>query len=313
MSKLICIIGVLDVVGSTNIPMALSFAKQGYAVIPVNYRTIIGRFGMSFFESHLLHICKTMKPELMLFSKCNGINSSIVEECGKYTKTWLFNMDPKKTIERCMEVINHAKVSHFSSCTGVDIVEWFESFGVKNCYHIIQGTDPDVFKPVTPVEELHADISLIGSRNAERDRYKDFLTKLGYDVKFYGPGYSNEMVNSDFAKVCSSSKFMLSIDSESSQHKEYFSNRLVRYLSCGVCVLHLDPLHTLDKYFQHGKEILYFDNEEMLHSLLQGTNEVGKIALSGRDRVLNTLTWDHTIKQILDRCGVSNKDVKEIL
>jgi len=36
----VVIVGVLDKVGSTNIPMAASFTKFGIQVLPVNYRTI---------------------------------------------------------------------------------------------------------------------------------------------------------------------------------------------------------------------------------------------------------------------------------
>ncbi len=299
----VCIVGVLDNPSSTNVPMAFSFMKCGLKVLPVNYRTVIANQGMNFFNSYLLNIIKRYSPILVLFSKCNGIDPGIVAKCSELTKTWLFNMDPKATIERSPEVIDHARNSHFSSCTGKDIVEWFESFGVKNCYHLIQGTDQTVFRPVEVLEEYKkADISFIGTKTAERDKFIDGLRGLGWDVRAYGLGYSEkEVVNSDFAKVCAMSKFMLSMNTYNNAHSGYFSNRLVRYLSCGACTFHYDTTGTLDEFFKNGKELFYFSDIEELDHLMKMDNETAcKVAMAGRDKVLNNYTWDHVIRRILN-------------
>jgi len=292
---------VLDNPASTNVSMASSFIKLGLQVLPVNYRTMIAKLGISFFNSYLINLINRYQPALVIFSKCNGIDPALVAECSKVSKTWLFNMDPRATIEKCPEVIDHAKNSHFSSCTGSDIVEWFESFGVKNCYHLIQGTDQDVFKPVEPVEEFKADISFIGTATEERVKMLKSLAEMGIAVKAYGMGFTDkEVVNSDFAKVCSSSKFMLSMNTYNNVHKGYFSNRLVRYLSCGVCTFHYDTTGTLEEFFKDGKDIFYFGDISGLKHLLEMDNETAcRAALSGRDKVLNNYTWDHIIRHML--------------
>src|SRR5574343_585483 len=129
-------------------------------------------------------------------------------------------MDPKPTIERCPEVIDHARNCHFSSCTAKDMVKWFESFGVKNCYHIVQGVDQDVFRPVNSVGDFKADISHIGTKTEERDRVKKALEDAGFVVKFYGYGYSAKgMFDHDFSKICSSSRFMLSMNTYNNIHQ----------------------------------------------------------------------------------------------
>lgn len=300
----VVIVGVLDKVGSTNIPMAASFTKFGIQVLPVNYRTIIAKQGMQFFGEYLLFIIKKYNPILTLFSKCNGVDTNIIKECGKHSVTWLFNMDPRPTIERCPEVIDHAFNSHFSSCTAKDMVEWFESFGVKNCYHIIQGIDQNVFKPVEPVEEFKADISHIGTKTEERDQFKKVLEDAGFITKFYGTGYSSkEMFGNDFNEVCASSKFMLSLNTYNNIHQEYFSNRLLRYVACGVCTLHYDSTNSLDKYLTNGKEVLYFkDSNELVNILKNITDEKAcEIAMAGRDKALNNYTWDRIIYDMLER------------
>lgn len=308
--QFVIFVGVLDREGSTNIPMAASFTKLGIQVIPVNYRTIISKQGLIFFEEYLMFLVKKYKPILTLFSKCNGIKPEIVSECSKYSVTWLFNMDPKPTIERCPEVIEHAKNSHFSSCTAKDMVEWFESFGVKNCYHMIQGIDQDVFKPIDPVEEFKADISHIGTKTPERSDFKKALEDAGFSVKFYGMGYSpKEMFDNDFNKICASSKFMLSMNTYNNIHQEYFSNRLLRCIACGTCTLHYDSTNSLNKYLTNGKEVLYFkDSDELINILKNTTDEKAcEIAIAGRDKVLNNYSWDRIIYTMLSIVNPQDK------
>ena len=117
-NNLVCIVGVLDKEGSTNISQAKAFIELGYDVIPINYRTIINNYNISDFENLLISTLKKYRPFLTLFSKCNGIDSNIIKECSKYSNTWLWNMDPINTIRNCPEVLGHAKNADFSSCTG---------------------------------------------------------------------------------------------------------------------------------------------------------------------------------------------------
>lgn len=129
------------------------------------------------------------------------------------------------------------------------------------------------------------------------------LEDAGLSVRFYGAGYSpKEMFDRDFNKVCSSSKFMLSINTYNNIHQEYFSNRLLRCVACGTCTLHYDSTNSLNKYLTNGKEVLYFKDAEELVTLLKTTTDekACDIAISGRDRVLNNYTWDRIIYTILE-------------
>lgn len=228
-NKLVVIVGVLDKLGSTNISQAKSFYKLGFNVVPINYRTIITKYGKDIFYDILLETIKKYKPFLTVFSKCNGFESDIIDQCNKYTNTWLFCMDPIATIEQCLEVVEHAKRTHFSSCTGLDIAGWFVKNGVKNCFHLLQGVDQDVFKPIEIDEAYKADVSFIGQKTQEREEFRKVLVNKGIDVKFYGNGFGKEVINEEFAKVCSSSKFMLSMNTVNNIHTDYFSNRMLRY------------------------------------------------------------------------------------
>ncbi len=300
-TKVVALIGVLDVEGSTNISQAKAFMRVGYKVIPINYRTIINKYGNKYFEELVLHAIKKYRPALTLFCKCNGVNPELVTECNEYTTTFLWNPDPILTIVGCPEVVEHAKRAHFSSCTGGGVAEYFADQGTKECFHIFDGVDYDIFKPVEPITELKADISFIGSKTDGRDDLKEALTNAGYKTRFYGRGYEEEVVNEEFAQVCASSKFMLSLNTYNNI-KDYFSNRLLRYMGCGSCVLHLDTTNSLSKYFKDMKEIIYFkDPKELIDKIKDLPNEeIGNIAIAGRNKVMKEFTWDNTIAGILE-------------
>ncbi|MHA1233172.1 MAG: DegT/DnrJ/EryC1/StrS family aminotransferase [Candidatus Helarchaeota archaeon] len=107
----------------------------------------------------------------------------------------------------------------------------------------------------------------------------------------------NSVINEEFSKVCSSSDFMLSLNTYNNI-PDYFSNRLLRYMGCGTCVLHFDPTKTLHKYFDN---VLFFSTDAELLDLIENTSieKAGELAFKAREEVMNAYTWDHTIQKIL--------------
>ena len=296
MNNKVVIVGVLDTKESTNVSIARAFSRFGFKIIPINYRSIIQKYKYQFFENLVVATIRKYRPQLCIFCKCNGVSPDIVKECNKYTKTFHWFMDPVITAKGCPEVIEMAKNCNFSSCTAGGTNEYFKQCGVINSIHIFDGLDYNLYHPVEPVAKYEADISFIGGKNQERNRYKRFLEDNKYNVKFYGPGYSGYINHIEFSKICSSSKFMLSINNE--QLENYFSNRLLRYLGTGTCVLHYDPTKTLHKYFNN---VLFFSTGAELLDLIENTSleKAGELAFRGRDEVLNKFTWEHVVQKIL--------------
>ena len=299
----IILCGVCDVDGSTNISMAKAFIRLGFSVIPINYRTILNKYGMEILEDLLIDTIKKYNPIVTIFCKCNNVDPEIIKKCTELTTTWLWNPDPYQTLINCPEVIEHAKNCTFSSCTGGGVAQWLTDQINKTCYHIFDGVDLDIFKPVNIENKYIADISFIGGKTTERDYFKDVLENEDLIVKFYGNGYENEVINKEFAKVCSSSKLMLSLNTFN-DIPDYFSNRLFRYMGCGSCVLHLDRTETLNKFFNNMQDLVFFKNEEELigniNYLMNNQKEIGRIGINGRDLVLNRFTWFHSMISILE-------------
>uniref|UniRef100_A0A6M3XDL3 Putative glycosyltransferase n=1 Tax=viral metagenome TaxID=1070528 RepID=A0A6M3XDL3_9ZZZZ len=301
--KIVVLVGVLDNVSSTNVSMAKAFMAFNYSVVPVNYRTIINKYGMLVFEELLLHTIQNYKPEFVLFSKTNGINPELITKCNKYTKTFYWFMDSITVAASAPYYVEYAKNANYVSCTGGGVAQWFTEQTGKPCYHIFDGGDIDIFKPVEQDEEYIADISFIGGKTTERDYFKDVLENLDLDIKFYGNGYGKEVINEEFAKVCASSKLMLSLNTFNDV-PDYFSNRLLRYMGCGSCVLHLDRTETLNKYFTHMQNIVFFKNEEELidniNYLINNPDEITKIGINSRDLVINKYTWYNSMNAVLN-------------
>ena len=306
MNKTIIMVGVLDVKGSTNISQAKAFTQLGYDVIPINYRTIIRNRGHNFFYDLLLDVTKHYSPELVMFCKCNGINPDIVKRCSDLATTWLWNPDPIQTIERCPEVLQHARNANFSSCTGKSVVDWFKSNGVQNCNHVFEGIDPKLYTFLD--REKTVDFSFIGTKLPLRDEYKIILEEAGYTTAFYGDGYEKTAHSGkEFSEVCAASRYMLSINTQNNL-PDYFSDRLFRYLSCGSCVFHFDTTNTVYKYFKDGKEVILFKNKEELLAKIKEVHSAGnsiEMGKAGRDRVINNYTWEHSATNVLNT--ISNK------
>ena len=304
--RYVVIVGVLDNPNSSNIWMSTSFLRHEYNVIPINYRTIINKKGMSYLANLLIYTIDKYKPVLVVFCKCNGIDPKIVEKCTLRTKTWLYFMDSFLILKESPEILQHAKYATFSSCTSEITVNFFKDNGVKNCHHIFEGIDQSIHKPVDPVDEFKADISFIGSATEERTAYKKLLEDAGVDAKFYGHGYSMRIPSmKDWAKICASSKFMLSMNTYNNI-PTYFSGRLFEYLGCGVCTFHLDTTGSLNKYLKDGEDVVYIVSKEDLIEKLTSLSveEAGHIALAGREKVCKDYKFDNSVHKIIKISGV---------
>jgi len=95
----VMIVGVLDRPESTNVWMAKGFKQNGWDVIPINYRTIISKEGREVFYDYLLWAVSRYKPDLVLFSKINGVNPAIVQKVTEQGLTWYWFMDNIRVAE----------------------------------------------------------------------------------------------------------------------------------------------------------------------------------------------------------------------
>ena len=301
MDKKIVIVGVLDNEASTNVWMARSFKNKGYEVIPINYRKLIQKYGQVLFGEILLDTIRKNKPYLVVFCKCNGVDPNLVKMCTCETDTWLWFMDSHNIALQNQEIIQHAVNCIFSSCTSEVCTQLFRENGASNCFTIREGIDTKFHNPVEVDDNFKADVSFIGGRTEERDRLKKLLENEGLVVRFYGDGYTEKRVSmKEWAKICSSSKFMLSLNTFN-DIPGYFSGRIFEYMGSGACVLHYDPTNTISEVFKPRKEILTFKDDNELVDIIKNTSdkEAKRIAKNGYDLVHREYTFDNVVDRIL--------------
>lgn len=307
-NKVVAIVGVLDKYGSTNVFQAKAFMRAGYHVIPVNYRTLSQKYGHRNMQHAIYEVALRQKPALMLFSKCNGMESSVIAKCSDHTKTWLWFMDGKQTLATVPEILNHAQMADFVSATGRGVCKELHKARRDDVFHLMEGIDPEFYYPVRPLEEYAADVSFIGTANPERVHYLQVLRDSGYNVRAYGHGFGDEVHGGLFNAVCGSSKAMLALSVEHNT-EDYFSDRIFRYGACGSFVIHRhSPM--IDKRFPHGEDLLYFHDEASLLEAVKFATDPANLdarramAETLHKKILSNYTWDLVIQEIIRIAGI---------
>lgn len=303
-SKDIVLVGVLDHPGSTNLYMAKAFEKRGHRVIPVNYRTILQTAGPNTLVKVLDKLSDT-KPALMLFSKCNGIDSTVIAKSGmKEVKTWFWFMDGIRTLSMVPECVQHANLATYASFTGLGVLNHVKkSLGTaENMFHIMEGIDPEVYRPTIAYPDHECDVAFIGTANPERTQHLEALAQAGLNVKAYGPGFNQEVTGVEFNMACAGAKIMLAISAEHDTHS-YYSDRIFRYGACRAFVLHkFSP--GMDRAFGHCHDVVYFSTlSDLVDTAVEYVKdereqERATIAQNLHNKVLANHTWDNVVDQI---------------
>jgi len=218
-------------------------------------------------------------------------------------------MDPLATLIQTPEIIDHANMADYVSATGLGVAQYISKhIGGEKVYHIMEGVDPEIYRPTVATNEYLADISFIGTATPERMAYLDFLGKVGIKVRAYGQGFGSEVHGFTFNIVCSSAAAMLAINNEHTT-QEYFSDRIFRLGACGAFVLHsFSP--GMDKYFSNGEDVVYFNSPESLMEAIRFyfTPDKGElrraIANNLRYKVLHNHTWENTVRKIIEAAEI---------
>jgi len=268
----IVLVGVCDKPESTNVAQAKYFERLGYEVIPINYRTVISNYSLSFFENLLMHVVETNKPKLVFFSKCNGIHSEIIKWCSDRVVVFYWFMDYTHNITS--EIMKHVEYATFASATSSEVVDIFKQVN-SNTHWIIEGYDPEIcfYEELTPIYNT----VFIGNATPKR------IEQLkGSDVTIFGSGWPKEfnanppVYGHEFRKVVCQSKFVLNL-----VHGNIFSNRVVDSLACGTDI-HSEWCKDLSTVFPTAYMYKRF------------------LLLTLKDVKIERYTWENTLKKVME-------------
>lgn len=284
---------------STNVSQSRGFKQNGCGVIEFDYRKIAGQYGIKRRDELLIETCRKEIPDLVLFSKCNNMHYSVVEECNKYSKTALWYMDAMNNFNN--ELIQKIKRCNYFFCGVEGVMEHAEKYN-NNCIFVHQCPDDEMNFKILPLDgeiEYNDDITFIGSADSskihnDRLKYINMLKSEFSGFKHYNGVYGlrhNEIVNQ--------SKINLNF---SPTDATGVSVRIFKILASGGFLM-TTPWLNMEKTFTTGKDIVIFNNEEELKEkiryYLENEEERKQISFSGYAKVQNYLpnSW---AKKIID-------------
>lgn len=263
---------------STNVWQANGFEEMGCEVIRYDYRQkardLDGKLGNynPKRDADLIERCKQEKPDIILFSKCNQMESNVVEECGKVGKTVLWYMDNFNNINQ--ELIQKMEVCDYIFCSTPSGLETGKRHN-KNTYKLKGGYDSKIHRPAD-VPKLR-DVCFIGGMYPYRMPY---YSEVGFPV-------FNNVYNEDHSRTISETRINLNFT-----EGDGVSNRIYKIMAAGGFLLS-SPWRGLEEDFEVGVHLDVFrtpqELKEKISYYLKHEKERERIAQAGREQVKQ---WD---------------------
>lgn len=223
---------------STNNAQSRGLKKAGCEVIEYNYRVRASHIGAAR-DQEIIDTCRLERPDFVLFSKCNGVNARVIEECNKLSKTVMWYMDPLANFDN--ELAEKIKRCTHTFCALTLPYQEAQKYSDK-VHFLHEGFDSAVNYPVD-VPYKH-DVSFIGNLRGERGRYQ---RKYGFHnyTRAYGKEHSIAVAET---------KINLNFTEGGT------SDRTYKVLASKGFLL-TQPWERMEKDFMDGRDLVTFSNE----------------------------------------------------
>jgi spore maturation protein CgeB len=200
---------------------------------------------------------------------------------------------------------------------GVALEELKTRLGARRVAPLYGSVDPETHYPLAPVQVYQADLSYIGTYAEDR---QGTLTRLFIDAArllrqqrfiIAGAMYPQEfpwteniyfvrhLPPQEHPAFYCSSRITLNVTRRAMAEMGYCpSGRLFEAAACGTPLLS-DWWEGLDQFFEPGSEIIVAQRtDDTLNALDLSAEQLSKIALAARERVLGEHTADHRVKDL---------------
>lgn len=269
---------------STNWSQSRAFRENGHEVIKFNYRYIASQFGNMTRDGMLIQTVQKEKPDVVIFSKCNEIMPSVVDECNKVCKTIMWYMDPVNS-QFSQSLIEKIKRCSYTYCALWDSYEKAKGIAGDKVHFLQEGFDPWAN---IPMEIKHKnDVTFIGALRGHRKVYHD---KIKFTV-------ISDAYHKKHSEAVSSSRINLNFTHGGT------SDRTYKVLASKGFLL-TEPWPNMEKDFTIDKDLVIFNDieelEEKIDYYLEHEEERLQIAENGYNTVqkFSRLNW---AKNILDK------------
>ena len=268
---------------STNNSQARGFENAGWEVNNFNYREVANLTSNKDRDRFIVDTCRNEKFDLVLFSKCDEIDASVVVECGKITKTALWYMDPMENFSMALQL--KAGLCDLVFCALESPYRVLKKFN-ENCYLIPEGFDNTIDFPQK--EEFIYDVSFIGSVKWDRAEYNK-ISPFAQIEDAYGV---------EHAKTVAKSKINLNFV----VNNEGVSDRVYKILAAKGFLL-TQPWPGMEKQFTPNQDFIVFNGfdeyKKHIKYFLKHNNKRLKIAEQGYKSV-QKYTRDNWAKEITE-------------
>lgn len=226
------------------------------------------------------------------------------------------------------------------STTDEGALKYYKGKGINNVILLQWGVNPRLYLPIVDNNVLDQDMTFVGQRFGERVKYINKLMRKGFSVKAYGSGWSgsrlsfeemlkvfhNSKINLNFTEIYKYNiwqswrpllRIFLERDSGNFKFRGWnLRDNLNEYLggfkrmikgrnfeipACGGFLL-TGYAEGLEKYYELGKEVVVFkDDEDLFYKCryyLENEDERKKIALAGYERTINHHVYEKRISDI---------------
>jgi spore maturation protein CgeB len=280
----------------------------GNIVLAYNYRTRGHQLsGNSLIskerDDEIIKFCQGWLPDLIIFSKCNGVDIRVFRELKKIAPLCYWFADPLVTYNN-EEFFEKTKEADFFTCDKKNVYNVATQFN-SNCFIVNDGFDSILEKPHDLQKQY--DVSFIGNIYGDR---KEKLSKIENKIIFindaFGPEHSKEV-----------SKTKINLNFCTAQGP---SDRVFKVLAAGGFLL-TDEWTERKDFFTDGEDLVIFkdssDLNEKIQFYLQNDLERERIAANGlakvqeytrEEWVRKTLFIFHNMK-FPKRCIQSKKSV----
>ena len=273
---------------STNTSQLLCLNSLVDKVVGYNYRQKVIELGYSGRNRHLIKTIQEGSFDLVLFSKCNQVDSSVFKEASSITKTCLWFMDALVNYDE--QIQSHTGEVDYFCCDKEDVLDVAKKIN-KNSFLVYEGYDARNDFPRDVEKEY--EITFLG--NVYGDRV-EILGSISRDVNIKNSAYGK-----DHAIEVSKSIINLNIRTDKSA-----SDRVYKILAAKGFLISND-WYGREKMFEDGKDLVIFDTiqdlNEKIDFYLANQELANKIAESGYNKVqkYTRLNWAKEIIRLYEQ------------
>jgi len=257
---------------STNTSQAKGFADLGHEVFLYNYRVrsaLVG--GNRLRDLELIKVCKEIKPELVVFAKCNDMSTNVFLECKKTSTVCYWFPDPLVTYNYD-EYFEKTRAAHIFCCDKKNVLEVAKKYN-ENSVLIHEGFDLALEKPRNVIQDIN--VSFIGNMYGDRNTQ---ISQLEIPIKIFSNAFGEK-----HSEAVSRSKVNLNFCTDKGA-----SDRVYKILAAGGFLISDDWIGRKDM-LEDGKHCVIFkdikDLKEKIKYYLSCSDERKKIADQGHEHI----------------------------